>query len=300
MTCNMKAFHCIIIALLVFANTTLAQTSSIKINRIEVQEGSPYGSGTPSSNVISQLGLNQSSYKGYYSYWRLPNASTQTINNADGSVSSVLNSIPLKISLSNKGQEITFEVTNNSNYWIGIDPSSNNYNISYFSGDDMIPYTGADFSKTLGMLFNYERGEYDYIILPPKAKASWSMFRVDGLQNGYDIISSCIKNGSRMDFTFPIYIYSTDPLSSELTKMRKRSPYQYSPQTPTKVRLSYKGPYYKEGEAYHIHNDYIDLVRPNYSYTIEPAKLKFVCDIVISPATTPSKKNSFGLNVYSR
>jgi hypothetical protein len=164
----------------------------------------------------------------------------------------------------------------------------------------MIPYSSADFDKTLGVLFNYERGEYDYIILPPKAKASWSMFKINGIQTGYDIISSCIKNGSRMDFTFPIYIYTNDPLTSEVSKMRKRNPYQYSPQTPTKVRLNYKGIYYKEGEAFHIHNDYIDIVRPNVSYTMESAKLKFVCDISISKSQTPSHKNRFGLDVYGR
>ncbi len=296
----MNSIFSTIALLLVFTSTALAQTSSIKIDRIEVLEGSPYGNGSPSNNIISQLGLIQSSYKGYYSYWHLPNATTQSINNGDGSVSSILNSTPLKISINNKGQEITFEVTNNSNYWIGIDPSSTNYNISYFSGDDIVPYSGADFDKTLGMLFNYERGEYDYIILPPRSNASWSMFRIDGIQKGYDIISACIKNGSRMDFSFPIYVYSTDPISSELGKMRKRNTYQFSPQTPAKVRLSYKGPYYKEGEAYHVHNDYIDVVRPNYSYIMELAKLKFVCDIAVSRTAIPYKKNDFGLNVYSR
>lgn len=296
----MKSLFSIIVALLIFTNTTIAQTASITINRIEVHDGTLYVNEAPSTNVISQLGLNQSSYKGYYSYWQLPNVTIQNIDNEDGSVSSILNSSPLKISVNNKGQEITFEVTNNSNHWIGIDPSSTNYNISYFSGDDLIPYSGADFDKAIGLLFNYERGEYDYVILPPKAKTSWSMFRIDGIQKGFDIISSCIKNGSRMDFTFPLYIYSTDPISSNLGKMRKRNPYHYSPQTPLKVRLNYNGPYYREGDAYHIHNDYIDGVRPNYSYTMESAKLKFVCDISISRFATPTKKNSFGLYIYSR
>lgn len=296
----MKHLTPIIAAFFIIVNTAMAQTASIKINRIEVQEGSPYGAGDPSSTIISELGLNHASYKGFYSYWRLPNSTIQTINNPNGSASSVLTSSPLKISVNNKGQEITFEFTNNSIYWIGIDTSSANYYISYFVGQDMIPYSDADFEKTLGVLFNYERGEYDYIILPPKAKASWSMFRINGIQTGYDIISSCIKNGSRMDFTFPIYIYTNDPLTSEISKMRKSNPYQYSPQTPTKVRLNYKGAYYKEGEAFHIHNDYIYLVRSNDSYTMESAKLKFVCDISISKSPTPSHKNKFGLNIYGR
>lgn len=295
----MKKFFSILLAFLVFTNTALTQTSSIKINRIEVQDGSPYGSGTPSNNVISQFGLTQKSFRGLYSYWGLPSSSISSISNLDGSTTSLLRSLPLDISVTNKGQEITFEVKNNSQYWIGIDPSSTNYNISYFVGDDMIPYSGSDFDKTLGTLFNYERGEYDLIILPPRAKASWAMFRIDGMQKGYDIISSCIKNGSRMDFEFPIFIYSTDPITSELSSLHNKQAYQYSQYTPTQARLSYRGGYYKEGESFHIHNDYIDKFKPTYSYTMEPARLKFVCDINKSSAVT-TKKNKFGLEVYAK
>lgn len=285
--------------LYIVAGAQTATKSTITINRVEVLDGSLYGNGNPSSTVISELGLTQKSFRGIYSYWTFPSALVSSLSNLDGSSTSLLRSLPLDISVTNKGQEITFEVKNNSHYWISIDPSSTNYNISYFVGEDVVPYSGVDFDKTLGTLFNYERGEYDLIILPPRAKASWSMFRIDGMQKGYDIISSCIKNGSRMDCEFPIFIYSTDPITSELSSLRNKQTYQYAQYTPTQARLSYHGAYYKEGEAFHVHNDYIDKFKPTYNYTMEQARLKLVCEINKSSAVT-TKKNKFGLEVYAK
>lgn len=282
----------------VFSQTTPKRT--VTINRIEIQEGNPYSMGDPTTDVISKLGLTKRNFKNYYTYWGLPNFTTSTISNLDGSVTGKITSSLVEISVTNKGQVFSFSIINRSPYWIGIDVSSINFNISYFAGDEMIPYSGADFDKTLGTLFNFERGEYDYVLLPPRAKAEWEMFRIDGIQKGYDIIHSCIKNGSRMDFTIPVFIYESDPVSSQLSKMKAKKAYQYSQYTPIQARLNYKGGYYKENETFHIHNDYIDLVRPDDGVDFKSIRLKFVCDITTSSQRIPAIKNKYGLEIYSK
>jgi len=294
----------LILLLLTFASTAVnAQTSTkrgITINRIEIQEGSLYGTDAPSNEIIQKLGLTNRNYRNLYSYWTFPYSSTSSVSNLNGSVTGKFTSASIDLSITNKGQVLSLSITNKSVYWIGVDVSSLNFNISYFSGDNIIPYSGADFSKTLGTLFNFERGEYDYIILPPNAKTEWDLFRIDGTQNGYDIINSCIKNGSRMDFTIPMYIYDTDPITSELTHLTHKKKHQYAQHTPVPGRMNYKGGYYKENEAFHIHNDNIDVVRPNYSYNIKCVKLKFVCDISVTSEIIPTTKNRFGLELYSK
>lgn len=278
-----------------------AQTSlkkSLSINRIELQDGNLYGSGAPSSEIISKLGLVNRNFKNFYSYWTFPYPSTTSISNLDGSITSKFTSTPIELTVTNKGQVLSLSLKNKSQYWIGIDVSSLNYNISYFSGDDLIPYSGEDFPKTLGTLFNFERGEYDYVLLPPHAQSEWDLFRIDGVQNGYDIIHNCIKNGSRMDFTIPIYIYKADPVTPELKNMKNKRVYQYAQHTPIKAKINYKGGYYKEGEAFHIHNDYINIVQS--SHDMECAKLKFICNVLTSTQRIPSTKNKFGLEVYSK
>ncbi len=280
-----------------------AQTSlrkSLSIDRIEVQEENFYGTGTPSNGIINKLGLVNRNFKNYYSYWTFSYPTSISISNIDGSITGKFTSTPIDLTITNKGQVLSISLKNKSQYWIGIDVSSLNYNISYFSGDDLIPYSGEDFPKTLGTLFNFERGEYDYVLLPPHAESEWNLFRIDRAQNGYDIIHNCIKNGSRMDFTIPIYIYETDPVTPELKNMKNKQMYQYAQYTPIKTRINYKGGYYKEGEAFHIHNDYIDIVRPSYDYNMECAKLKFICNVLTSNQRIPSTKNKFGLEVYSK
>ena len=254
----------------------------------------------PSNDAITKLGLQKSNFKGFYTYWTFPYASTSTILNSDGSVTGKFISSPIELSLTNKGQVLSFSVVNKSQYWIGIDVSSFNFNISYFAGDEMIPYNEVDFDKTLGTLFNFERGEYDYILLPPRAVAEWDMFRIDGMQKGYDIIHNSIKNGSRIDLSIPIFIYDVDPISTQLNEFKNKKSYQYSQCTPIKTRLNYKGGYYMEGETYHIHNDYINLVRPNYSSNVESIKLKLVGDVMISTQRIPTNKNKYGLEIYSK
>ena len=44
-----------------------------------------------------------------------------------------------------------------------------------------------------------------------------------------------------MDFTIPMYIYDTDPITSELRKMKNKEMYQYSQYTPIQARMNYKG-----------------------------------------------------------
>lgn len=292
-----------LLSLAVLSIDIIAQTStkrSVYINRIEIQDGNPYGMGAPSNEIISKLGLTNRNHKDLYSYWTFPYSSTTIISNPNGSNTGKFTSSPIDVSITNKGQVMSISITNKSGLWMGIDVSGLNFNISYFSGDNLVPYSGADFSKTLGMLFNFERGEYDYVLLPPHAKSEWCLFRVDGLQNGYDIIHSCIKNGSRMDFTIPMYIYNADPATSSLSKMKSKRMYHFTQQTPIQARMNYKGGYYKEGEAIHIHNDYIDLVRPNYGFNVSSIQLKFICDISISSQRVSTVKNKFGLEVYSK
>lgn len=294
----------VILLFLTFMSTGVnAQTSTkrgITINRIEIQEGSLYGTDAPSNEIIRKFGLINRNYKNAYSYWTFPCLFTSSISNLNGSVTGKFTSAPFDLSITNKGQVLSLTITNKSIYWIGVDVSSLNFNISYFSGDNIIPYSGADFTKTLGTLFNFERGEYDYVILPPNAKTEWDLFRIDGSQNGYDIIHSCIKNGSRMDFTIPMYIYDADPITSELRKMKNKKMYQYAQYTPIQARMNYKGGYYKEDETFHIHNDYIEMVRSSYGHNIESIKLKFICDVSTSAQRVTTVKNKFGLEIYSK
>lgn len=280
------------------ASPQSATLKAIKLNRIEVTNGILNGSGAPSSNIINLLSLQKRCYKNYYEYWALPYSNISNVLNPSGSLTSVLKSTPIEISVTNNNQELILKFANKSNYWIGLDISSISYNISYFVNGNIVNYPAQDFSKTLGTLFNYERGEYDFVLLPPRAETIATLFRIDGFDKGYDIIHTCIKDGSKMNFEVPFMVYESDPFSSVKSSMTNRQAHQYAQHTPIQSWLNYKGGYYKEGEAIHIHNDYTDLVKPSYSYTVHSGTLKFVCDIDIQSKTLRLYKNKFGLYVF--
>lgn len=289
-------FSCILLS--VNASAQSATLKAIKLNRIEVTNGILNGSGAPSSDIINLLSLQKRSYKNYYEYWALPYSNVSNVLNPSGSLTSVLNSTPIEISITNNNQELILKFVNKSNYWIGLDISSISYDITYFVNENRVDYPAQDFDKTMGFLFNYERGEYDFVLLPPRAETKAALFRIDGIHKGYDIIHTCIKDGSRMGFEVPFIVYESDPFNSVKSTMTNRQPYQYAQYTPIQARLNYKGGYYKEGDAIHIHNNYTDLVKPSYSYTAHSGTLKFVCDIDIQSKTLSLNKNRFGLYVF--
>lgn len=103
-----------------------------------------------------------------------------------------------------------------------------------------------------------------------------------------------------MDFTIPVYIYNSDPVTSKLSKMEDKKMYQYMQYTPLRTRMNYKGGYYKEDESFHIHNDYMEIVRPSYGYDVECIELKFICDILTTTQRISTVKDKFGLEIYSK
>ncbi len=296
----MKYLATLFIAL--FCISVSAQKSTvraIKINRIEIKDGGYYTNGEPSSEIIRLLSLNKRKYKGGYDYWQFSNVCISTTTNISGSLTSIFKSTSIDVSVTNNNQELILEFVNNSNWWIGLDLSSVNFFISYFVNDKKIEYPTEDFSKTMGTLFNYERGEYDYVLLPPHAKTISALFRIDGGINGYDIIHDCIKDCSRLDFEVPFVVYETNPFDPIKSRLINKQTFQYTQYTPIRARLNYKGGYYKEGEAIHIHNDYVDLVKTMCSF-VHGGALKFVCDIDIQLKSLPLHKNKFGLYVFDK
>lgn len=276
--------HLIALLFALFCISASAQNSTIKaikINRIEVKDGELYANGEPSSDIIRLLSLNKKNYKGYYDYWQFSNVHISNVANTFGSLTSIFKSTSIDVSITNNNQELILEFANNSNWWIGLDLSSIHIFISYFVNDNKIEYPSEDFSKTMGTLFNYERGEYDYVLLPPHAKTRSALFRIDGRQKGYDIIHDCIKDGSRLDFEIPFIVYETNPFDSVKSQMVDKQTFQYVQHTPIRACLNYKGGYYNEGEAIHVHNDYANLVKPMDSSFAYGGTLKFVCDINI-------------------
>lgn len=292
--------HLATLFLILFCISTSAQNATIKaikINRIEIK-GEDYTNEAPSSDMIRLLSLSKRSYKDYYDYWQFPNTNIFNITNTSGSLTSTLKSISMDISVTNNNQEFILGFVNNTELWIGLNLSSVSFFISYFVNGNKIKYSTEVFSKTMGTLFNYERGEYDYVLLPPHAETRCALFRIDGIQNGYDIIHACIKDGSRMDFEIPFIVYETDPFDSVKSQMINKPDFQYAQYTPIRARLDYKGGYYTEGKAIHVHNDYADLVKPLYASFIYTGTLKFVCDIDIQLKSLPLYKNKFGLYVF--
>lgn len=272
----------------------------ICINRVEIEEGV---NKTASNATVSKLGLLPDNFLGHYDYYKLPGSSVSNRQNDDGSATSTLSSRLLDISISNKGQEIVFGLKNNSPFWIAFEPESINYYISLNKNGHTVSYPVEYLDQISGMLFNYDRGAYELVVLPPNSQTEWTMYRINGaFNNGYDIISSIVKNKSIMDLRIPISIFTMDPLTSQLSRMKNKNVYIITEYTPVKSKISYRGGYFKEGNAYHIHNDYINLVRPKYSYDANRTNvdLKIVCDINIQQTQIPTKKTKTGLNVYAK
>ena len=180
--------------------------------------------------------------------------------------------------------------------WLALDISSISYNISYFRNGIKIDYPSSEFAQTLGTLFSYHRGQYDLVLFPPYAKSEFSYFRVDGVLNGYEIISPCIKDNSRLDFNMPMYVFLSDLFTSNKSYMRKKQAYWYSQETPIKKREPYRGAYFMDGKSRYIHNNSISYLDSYY----ELIRLKFVCDVDVSNEVVSAVKNKYGLKVYSK
>ena len=295
----MKRINWIVITLLITTEVSFAQkrVSSITVQHVEVEETSQYASNhSPDAESIRMLSLVSKSYRGWYSYWTFPNSSYHTSPISTGSDIGMYSSSVLDIKTYSKGQELDMEIKNNSGYWVSLDISSIMYSIFYYDSvhDYWAQYPIDDFKYSLGTLFNYDRGAYDVVVLPPGATATSSFFRIDGYSNGYDIISNCIKDHSRLDFHLTLKLYQSNPFTQEASRMKKPSSSGYAQQAPKQHFLPFKGPFFKDGDAIHLYSGNEDYLSREY----KTYDLKCVCGVKISYKSVSTHENEFGLEVY--
>lgn len=294
----MKRISLIIVALLVGLQLhAQKRVASITVQHIEIEQSGGYSSNkTPSHESIQLLSLVSRNYRGWYSYWTFPNSSYRTNEMSNGTGMGMYSSSVLDINTHLKGQELTIELKNKSLYWMSIDMSSVFYSIFYYdsSHDYWAPYSGNDHQYSLGTLFNYDRGAYDVVLLPPGASATCSYFRIDGYSHGYDIISSPIKDQSRLDFSLTLKVYLNDPFTQVKDRMRRPDSSRYSQQSPTENFIPYKGAYYMDGESTHLFSGNEDYLLPEYF----SLNLKFICNVKVGYKSVKSHINDNGLEVY--
>lgn len=273
------------------------RVASITVQHIEIEQAGFYSSNTsPDYESIQLLSLVSKKYRGWYSYWTFPNSSYHTNDMSNGTGMGMYSSSVLDINTHLKGQEISIELKNKSLYWMSIDMSSILYSIFYYDSthDYWAPYSGGDLQYSLGTLFNYNRGAYDVILLPPGSSTTCSFFRIDGYSKGYDIISSPIKSPSRLDFSLTLKLYLSDPFSQVKDRMKSPQSLGYSQQSPQQHFLPYKGAFFKDGETIHLYSGNEDYLLPEY----KSLHLKCICDVRIAYKTIKSHVNENGLEVY--
>ena len=297
----MKNYYLILCCLLIAGPLSYAQkrVASITIEHIEIEETGRFSSKkSPDNESIQMLSLVSRNYRGWYSYWTFPNSSSYTSSLSDGTSVGIYRSSILDINTHLKGQEMSLELKNNSSFWLSVDLSSFFYGIYYYDSvrDYWAQYPIEEFQYTLGTLFNYDRGAYDVTVLPPGSSTTASFFRIDGYSKGYDIISNCIKDQSRFDYTIAIKLYQSNPFSQEASRMKKPSSSGYAQQAPKQHFLPYKGPFFKEGDAIHLYSGNEDYLLPEYK-TFE---LKCVSIVKIGHKDIKTHINEFGLEVYGQ
>jgi len=294
----MKKISVIIIAFLVGIQLyAQKRVASITVQHVEIEQSGGYSSSkTPSHESIQLLSLVSRNYRGWYSYWTFANSSYHTNEMSNGTGIGMYSSSVLDINTHLKGQELTMELKNKSQYWMSIDMSSIFYSIFYYDSahDYWAPYSGNDHQYSLGTLFNYDRGAYDVVLLPPGALATCSYFRIDGYSNGYDIISSPIKDQSRLDFSLALKVYLSDPFSQVKDRMHRPNSSRYSQQSPTENFIPYKGAYFMDDESIHLLRGNEDYLMPEYF----SLNLKFICNVKVSYKSIKSHINDNGLEVY--
>lgn len=297
-------FIIIIMGIILFSENSHAQNTStlksITIDRIEVNKEFSsthdiFGS-APSSNMVYTLGLEVSTYKGIYDYWKMKNGHIgyeQTL--ADKSKMSTYSSDLCSVSISLKGQELVLAFKNNSRYWLSFDISDLHYNISYFDSNNNMIDTPSNLQQyTMGTLFSYHRGEYGNVFLSPGASVTCPFFRIDGFRNGYDIIHSSIRDGSRLDMAVKMNVYSSDPVTSNIRFMTEARPHAYSQQSPVQHLINYKGVTFKDGDAIYVSDDNIRHV-DNPSLRVG---FRIIGKIGTNRGSVVTHKNSSGLQVY--
>ena len=201
----------------------------------------------------------------------------------------------ISLEMDNKGQLLELTVSNYSDDWIGIDASSISYFIYFYRNGEIRQYSGNDFKESMGTLFSFDRNVYDLIVLPPASSVKVSFYRIDGATRGnWDIISDVIMNNSRMDFSLPLYIFTSDPFTPLVPKLIAERKFHYFTNTPTKVKREYKGAYWTQKSAIFISNTYFD----HFKEYAQAYTLKGRCNVNVTSSKIRYSKNEFGLNVY--
>lgn len=198
-----------------------------------------------------------------FSWWGWKNETLQSLTLPDGSVEAITNSPYITVSLNLHPEWLIMKVKNNTNYYAVIDVGS----LSAAAGPP-IPengHYGAEASMI--SLCNLYGINYHIAVLPPMGQIEVSYYNhmwKYGHLLGYNtptneksrIVHSSVDNGARIDFSLDIGFYNLDPIALNSYYMREEQPYWYESGTPKPVRQYYRGPYFSEGTAYYILDDY--------------------------------------------
>lgn len=310
---------CIAALLFVFPSSyALSQTATIKAIKIDnVKLERDRYDDDYLDYVVSSFSLEERKYDDGDAYWVFSESHVSDLTNISGSIKSCFTSGLLDISITNNNQELILDLKNNSNFWIGFGVGDFLYNIRYYKNGLLVDYPpikeGMYVSYATCSLFEYKRGLYDYILLPPGAQKECRLFKILGELYGYDIIHASIKNGSIMFFTIPIILFLSPPYHNTYESDKFYGKYRYhngfctKSLTPVELLVKCDGWYLRENEEKIIHTckDYIEVFKfdkHHFFVSEEEYKfnLKFKCYIELKSDSIPVYKNKYGLYVYDK
>lgn len=149
---------------------------------------------------------------------------------------------------------------------------------------------------------------YHTLLLPPHVESSasfynkmWKIGHVVNKNGQYtlsgenrSIFMDVIENNARVDLSFQIGIFRSDPLLRNKSLMQQRSKFTYRMDTPTEVMQGYRGPYFQEGLAYYINEDYASL----FSDADMRIEELLICKYKKSSSRIKTSLNGFGFRVF--
>jgi hypothetical protein len=266
---------------------------SITVEHIEVKDIThSVNDNISDEETIQLLSLERKRYHNWYYYYTFPNCSNRRVGLSNGMELGTYSSSVLDINVLLKGQVLEMEIKNNTPYWLSIDMSSISYDIFHYDSthDYYAPYTGADLSSSIGLLFNMYRGGYNVIVIPPKASTNSSFYRIDER----DIIGKAILDESRLDFQLKVNLYLEDPFSQQISKMKKPTASAFGTNTPIEKIIRYEGAFLKDGESIRLYEGNEDYLLPEYKAFL----IKCVCSVNVTGKMLQTHIDDCGLEVY--
>ena len=232
-----------------------------------------------------------------YTWWSWKNEAIKNETLLDGSHKTTSNNPYITVSFNLHPQWLYLGMRNNTTYYLAIDLGSLCASVS--PPEPNLKNENYDSSGTYVPCRNNLGRSYCTILLPPFTEATIPFYsclwwRYKQKQENY-FFDDNFKNKSRVDFTIEMGIFRSDPLLRNKHVMQEKYPHKFSEETPHEVWHEYRGPYFKEGDAFYIHQDYETLF-DNADLRIEE---RITCKLHKSSHKLKVKENEYGFLCYA-